>query len=90
MEIYTVRNVEKKIKFACKILHYQAFIYLYSDILKVSIYIYLVHTFQIKFCTALCTKLLERKIYIEFCNFEFSTLSVTPSGKNIIETATPS
>lgn len=40
MEIYTVRNVENKIKFACKILHYQAFIYLYPDIRKVSTLVY--------------------------------------------------
>lgn len=33
---------------------------------------------------------MEKKIYIEFCNFDFSTLSATPLGKISIGTATPS
>lgn len=31
-----------------------------------------------------------KKIYIEFCNFDFSILSATPLGKISIRTTTPS
>ena len=33
---------------------------------------------------------MEKKIYIEFCNFDFSILSATPLGKISIGTAKPS